>query len=230
MFSIADERTIMGGDFNAHHHMWVSYKRNPYGNTFVEALGDVELILLNKGSPIRLSNPGRNSVVDLILSAPALANEMSWKTHDNTLGSDHFPIILELDRQPGFTHNVRHPKTKCNTAKADWNSYRSQAEIYFSGPKSILKDIEEKYQHLLNGISTAANGSISVSRSYKWAKKKPPPPWWDKQCDELSKRRKEQLQTYKQTSSLENYILCKKEMARTKKMLKIEVSLDAILQ
>ncbi|CAH2015925.1 unnamed protein product [Acanthoscelides obtectus] len=88
--------TIVGGDLNAHHSLWGSYKQDHNGCSLVEALNSIDWVLMNDGSSTRLHNNGLNSVVDLTFSSPNLANIIEWKTHVDTLGSDHYPILLEM--------------------------------------------------------------------------------------------------------------------------------------
>ena len=41
------------------------------------------------------SSSGTFSAVDLILSDPATFIEYNWRVHEDSCGSDHFPIIIE---------------------------------------------------------------------------------------------------------------------------------------
>ncbi|CAH1985069.1 unnamed protein product [Acanthoscelides obtectus] len=211
--------TIVGGDFNAHHNLWGSYKQDHNGCSLVEALNSIDLVLMNDGSSTRLHNNGLNSVVDLTFSSPDLANIIEWKTHVDTLGSDHYPIILEMKSPTSHPAYEVTPKYIWNTHKANWDHFHSLADNYFSNSRPNFQDINDKYQFFIQGINESARSSIPRYKPFT-RQNKTPAPWWDRECDEEINKRKNALAQYKQISSEANFIACKRAIAHTKRLLK----------
>lgn len=85
---------FIGGDFNSHRTFWGgSYVCTDARNMFDE-LDNIDLIILNNCSPTligRYPNPG--SALDLTIVSPNLYPTSSWYVHNDSLGSDHFPIF-----------------------------------------------------------------------------------------------------------------------------------------
>lgn len=94
-FNKFNGNTIIGGDFNAHHSMWGSGKTDTDGNVLVDALSNSNLVVINNGSATRMTPPGiTKSAVDITLVSPSLATIAEWKTIDDCMGSDRFPILI----------------------------------------------------------------------------------------------------------------------------------------
>lgn len=91
---------IIGGDFNAHSGLWGSPITNRDGNELLEAIECSNLIVLNDGSSTRLVPPNyQKSCVDVSLAATNIAPLIHWNLCSDTLGSDHFPIIMLLNKK-----------------------------------------------------------------------------------------------------------------------------------
>jgi hypothetical protein len=75
------ENLIAGGDFNAHHTLWNSYKVNTFGKIIEENLNDSQLILLNNGKESTfISRPGTQSgIIDLTITTQNLFSQIKWK-------------------------------------------------------------------------------------------------------------------------------------------------------
>nr|CAI5826804.1 unnamed protein product [Callosobruchus analis] len=212
------------GDFNAHHGLWGSYKQNHNGVSLVEALNSADLVLLNDGSPTRFQNNENNSVVDLTFASPDIANIIEWRTHDDTLGSDHYPILLEIKLQSASNGHVITPKNKWNTDKANWNLYHHYCDNFFNNCPPAFQNTDEKYQFFIQGINEAALKSIPPYKPFT-KKNSAPAPWWDQECEEAINNRKREFRKYKQQSNVENYVSCKREIAKTKRILKNKAKL-----
>lgn len=88
---------ILMGDFNCHHMAWGNSFNDLKGVNLLEVINEHSLVVLNDGSSTRLSPSNSNvSVIDLALSSPDLALNCSCHTHDDTLGSDHFPLLVSI--------------------------------------------------------------------------------------------------------------------------------------
>ena len=66
----------------------------PYIERFVNKNN---LIVLNDKTGTRLDPcSGKLSCLDLSFSSPSLASKTMWKVMDNSLGSDHFPVNIQI--------------------------------------------------------------------------------------------------------------------------------------
>lgn len=225
IFNLINSTQIKGiicGDFNAHHRAWGSYKNDQRGSQIIGILDNYDLVFTNDGSPTRLNRNGENSVVDITLSTPCLVNNINWNTIKDTLGSDHFPIIIDITMTANsniHADEMIHPTTKWNTKKANWITFENEMEEYFSQERPTFNNLNEKYLYLIEGINSAAQTSIPTNKPFK-PKQRPIPPWWDDECDAAVRDRKNAVILYKANSTLENFLTVKHIEASTKKFLK----------
>lgn len=218
IFSQCSNPLLIGGDFNAHNTLWGSFKNDSVGQQILNSIDTIDLIILNSGGKTRLTAPGVNkSVVDITMASPNLAGRASWNVCADTLGSDHFPILINLTANLSF-NNIIYPKSKWNTDKANWTLYEDILQTEFQNPPLGIPP-SEKYKFFIENINIAADRAIPVFKPLK-IKKRPPPPWWDEECDRVLKQRKEAFKEYKQNCCMENFITCKKKIALSKKVFK----------
>ena len=79
---------LLLGDFNGRH---------PMGNIIYPFIEDQELAVLNTGDPTHFDIQIETfSVIDLSLSSPDCFLDFSWIALDDRLGSDHFPIVIDI--------------------------------------------------------------------------------------------------------------------------------------
>lgn len=89
-------KVIFGGDFNAHHEILGSSRTCRVGCNIAEALENLELTILNDGSPTFYCAAYRsNAIIDLTIVHDSLALRMEWSVGEDAWGSDHFPITIE---------------------------------------------------------------------------------------------------------------------------------------
>nr|CAH7716653.1 unnamed protein product [Callosobruchus chinensis] len=166
---------IIGGDFNAHHEISGSYKINSSRSNIVNVLNQTDLVILNDGSPTKISRTQTKPAIDLTLVSPDIVNKTTWKVLPDTLGSDHFVILISINASSQRTLPMIFPKTKWNTRKADWTMYQIISETYFSNARTDFDNINDKYNHFIAGIESAATASIPIKKPFQ-PKNRPPPP------------------------------------------------------
>ena len=92
---------FIAGDFNSHNPVWEnggsSYERG--GKQLLEHINSSDLVLLNDGSMTRYPDKSnsRLAAMDLTLCNPELMYNYNWCVHTDPLGSDHCPVITQLD-------------------------------------------------------------------------------------------------------------------------------------
>ena len=90
--------TIICGDFNAHAPLWDNIQpTDERGNEVIDFSAASSLNIINDGSPTRTSpETGQGSSPDIALAGSFWSNKASWSVIDNSIGSDHCPILIEL--------------------------------------------------------------------------------------------------------------------------------------
>ena len=85
-------------DFNAHHIHWNCKKTDSNGENFYDSLTKTNLILHNDTSQTYIQpHTNYTSNIDLIFSSYNLSHRIHVKVSDDTWGSDHFPIFVNID-------------------------------------------------------------------------------------------------------------------------------------
>ena len=107
------------GDFNSHNETWGSKKTDKKGKVIESLLNQHQLCMYNNKPDIYL-HPARGtySAIDLTMCDPNPFLNYNWKVHDDTCGSDHFPILLE-----NSTEELTKRTPSRNLEKANWDGF-----------------------------------------------------------------------------------------------------------
>jgi len=115
-------KIIWCGDFNAHSKVW-GEKEDFNGEILEEILDEKELVCLNDGSGTRINlSKGIETAIDLTLVSQSLVGISSWEVNkESTIGSDHFPIYIEI----GIERSVQKEErvTRWKFEEADWDKF-----------------------------------------------------------------------------------------------------------
>lgn len=209
------------GDFNIHHTSWGCYYCDSISFPFLDLCDELDLCLLNDGSPTRRVPPSQNpkTAVDLSLTSPSLASSLSWSVLSSTHGSDHFTIILSI---PDSLHSIPTaslpPLLKFNIHRADWSQFRSHLDqeimnIPLINPVNVLSS----YLIFRNALLSSAANSIPLKNTVRC--KIPSPPWWDSECTQACQSRSEAENAYSVAMSSENFISYQRIAAKTVRLL-----------
>ncbi|GIY59367.1 hypothetical protein CEXT_405871 [Caerostris extrusa] len=89
--------TVLLGDLNAKHTAWGCALANNRGKDLENLSNDKAFLFLNNGTHTYRSHSYNTiDALDLTISSPDLFPYCSWKVVDY-VGSDHYPILIELD-------------------------------------------------------------------------------------------------------------------------------------
>nr|CAI5847005.1 unnamed protein product [Callosobruchus analis] len=194
-FNLLEEPYIIGGDVNGHNMSWGSPRTDGIGSQVMEAVEESNLVVLNTGEATRSSSPNeQKSVVDVTICSSVIAFGVTWEVVQDTLGSDHYPILLQMNVS---NESTIQPKSKWNIKFAKWDLYNVINEQLFSTIPPEFQNTESKHDWFLNNINTAAEASIPIKKPFKL--------------------RKDALRAYKNASNFENFVNCKKAIAKVKK-------------
>jgi hypothetical protein len=204
LHNIHTVKTLIVGDFNAHHEWWEGPESNAdtAGRLLSDAILQSNLCLLNDGTPTRLPDriTDKPTAIDITLASPDIYSRINWIVETDPLGSDHLPItIISEDQNLQVDNEVL---TKFNYNKADWNLFKKILEST-DYPKDNT-DIEEWYDGLRDKILHAASLSIPTSK-HKKNNLPPPNPWWNESCKLSQKEYRSALTKYRKNQNDETF-------------------------
>jgi len=84
-------------------------------------------VVLNTGQPTFHNNRGHYSHINLTIVSSSLGTKCTWHTLNNTMGSDHMPVITEID-EPLCIETSMLPKWKLDAA--DWRKYQDECKSH----------------------------------------------------------------------------------------------------
>ena len=201
--------SVILGDFNAHHCVWGSQRSDGRGRQMMDFIAGSDLVILNDGSPTRVDDgTGDVSSIDLSLVSSNLATRFSWATYDDTLGSDHLPIVLSLS-----CDFVRTPSTpKFNYKRADWGNFSRVVKLDIVG-----ETIDDKVNHIQDCIIAGATATIPRT-SADCVKRRVP--WWTPDCRRALCERNRAYRRFNRNITAENFVLYKKARARARRVIR----------
>lgn len=204
------------GDYNSHSQEWGCVFQDKQGEAIVALCDELDLVPLNDGSNTRLTFGGNPSVVDIsFISANNFLN-FQWKVEADTLGSDHFPVIItKYHSMPASSNLNFFPRFK--TKEANWKVYRELIKGKMSDAP-WRESIDVKYEFLVEVITQAALIAIPQTKPYKGTRT--PKCWWNEACKEVVDDRKQAHEIYKNNPTLDNFLNLKKAIALSKKVIK----------
>ena len=98
-----NKHCILVGDFNSHNIIWNCSKIDVSGERLLESIDECNLFLHNDNK-ITHEDVIKNikSNIDLVFSTVNLADKINVKIHDDLLGSDHYPIFINVHVEKSF--------------------------------------------------------------------------------------------------------------------------------
>ena len=209
---------ILMGDFNLHHMLWSKYS-NQKGTLLANAISKTGWIVINDPNDLtRMPSPDcLPGSPDITLVSPQIIRLINWQVLPDTLGSDHFPIILTVGN---LEANSKTNRTKLNTKKLDLINYKLKLEKDLIELESKTLPATDLYCSIMDKIKTGlvTHGAKISKGERKYSRKIPP--WWDLECDEAVSIRKEKIEQYFNKSNRENHNEYKKADEDVKRITK----------
>jgi endonuclease/exonuclease/phosphatase (EEP) superfamily protein YafD len=101
-------RFLIAGDLNAHHLALSDQRICTKGRKLMEAIEETEVCFLNKEMKTFCSRQyGTESAVDISLVDGSSFLSYNWKMGDDSRGSGHFPIFIELHKRAELINTNR---------------------------------------------------------------------------------------------------------------------------
>lgn len=181
---------VVLGDFNAHHSSWGAPRDDLFGIRIADVLDDLNLGILNDGSPTRRPVPGQSrSYVDLSLCSPCLLSLVSWNILNLSYSSDHYPIILAFPKSNNSCVEALPPLQKYRLTKDKWEDFKFSLNTKMTRSSQPISEnnVLESYNNLTSNMISSADESFSLKNIARG--KIASPPWWDRECTEAVKKR-----------------------------------------
>ena len=128
---------------------------------------------------------GTYSAIDLTLAHASIFLDYSWKVHDDTCGSDHFPIFLE-NSGPKLDDKI----PRWNLRKAKWDEFKNSCILKLRSDANNTND--DNITYFSKTLTSIAKESIPKTSSNKKHNK----PWFDGDCKAAIRSRKAALRKF----------------------------------
>ncbi|XP_033231947.1 uncharacterized protein LOC117182938 [Belonocnema kinseyi] len=196
------------------------------GLELCSALDNTNLIPLNTGEPTYRTRPeSPPSIIDLTFVSQNLFNITSWGVWNDSLGSDHFPVVSSLGT--AIASCLSH---KSNLKRVDWISFSNNLSESIKGKNGTLNssdiDCLSKYKAFGKSVDEAVTAASPPSRppknlTHSKNKRKTfvPAPWWDADSDASIEERRLTLASYRRRRNAVNYMNLNRIEAKTRRTL-----------
>lgn len=215
------ERYIIMGDFNAHHVCWNCVDTDRNGERLLQVVEDKGLIIHNIDSTTRIDVRRQiKSNIDLIITTLSLAEKINVTVKSETLGSDHFPININLNAEK----HIYHKKTfKIDSLRTDWTEVEKYLDTHYTiflSANYDLMDPKKKYETFVELLTKAVKYHTPQKKLVNSLIHKNPVRWWDEECYEIKKNRKLAYKKYIETKEMRDLFNYNKITAQARKLFK----------
>ena len=97
--SFSYTNSIVLGDFNAYSVVFGAETSDNREKLIEKLLDQYGLVALFSGSGTHLTPSGRTTPIDLAMCSPSLSQKALCKVLDENLGSDHYPVLITLNKK-----------------------------------------------------------------------------------------------------------------------------------
>lgn len=172
---------VIAGDFNAWATEWGSRRTDLRGQSTLEALAHLDVLIANEGNESTYSRDGRESVIDVTFCSPSLMRGMNWRINQEDNGSDHKTIEYEIRKD--LTTVPSSGNQKCTL----WKTKELNKELLTGTFELLVGDRRNHTPEELTKIITSAC-DVSMPRRIVPRYYRKPAYWWN---DEIAKLRAE---------------------------------------
>ncbi|XP_040071470.1 uncharacterized protein LOC120843991 [Ixodes scapularis] len=144
----SDDFMVLGGDLNKHVEHWAIGDTARGAADLRDITEQADMALINDFSRTTRYATGaghRDSVIDVTIAPASTARKLQWSILDDAWGSDHFPIVMELDIGAKSSPGKKQTKTII------WDDFRKNIE-------DQGEDFE--FQHVATLLTAAARIAV----------------------------------------------------------------------
>ncbi|XP_072380655.1 uncharacterized protein [Diabrotica undecimpunctata] len=184
---IVQQNSLTRGDFNCHNKMWGCDVTDQEGLYLFEAMEECGLNFLNDGSETLIRRPMNlnRSAIDLTICSRDIYYKFNWHTETLSLGSDHYPIVIEFNHYTDNnvtnsndvieTNDISRSRITWDIKKADWAFFTYL--LNNEKNNNISDGSEQEYSTFCDSINLASKCSIPERKRGPNAKFNKP--WWN---------------------------------------------------
>jgi hypothetical protein len=198
-YLVPDKRTIISGDFNAHHSWWNSTISSPTRcEELTPWLGKYGFELKNAKdiATFHRKNAYNHSIIDLTFATKDIESQIEWYIEEEACTGSHHEILrisIATELTEYFINLIE--VDRYNLKKADWKRFR---EILLNAYPTINNEISEQDLDTEIGLDMAAKileeyihqaADIAIPKMNICYRSKP---WWNDDID-LSRKKLSQL-------------------------------------
>lgn len=197
-----EKLSIIGGDINAFSGLWNEEGiEDNLGSNIADIITASPFLVINNGKNTRINSYNNTeSAIDLTIVSQELISKCKWDVIEDTIGSDHKPILIKLDIVP----------TKVK-----------QKQII--NKHQILNEINNLRNMNFNQITELTNKMDLIIKSntkiINIDPRKQPKKWWNETIERLWKIKREKLKIYNRIKDLHTSI----ELKKATNKLKLEI-------
>ena len=187
-----NNNSVLLGDFNAHNKKWNCKKTDVNGDRLDHSIEINNLFLHNVDTYTHVDiRSGNKSNIDLAISSTDFADKIHFEVLDENFGSDHFPILLNIDAS---RHKHEKKTFKLKSLKTNWEKFNSLLEVSYDQFLDHEYDQlppSRKYEFLVQTISESLKKATPRKKKNLSEGKKilNPVPWWDTDCNKIKRLR-----------------------------------------
>ena len=216
LLSTSSAKTIIVGDFNAHHPMWSAGITNSHGRILHHVIERFDLVIMNTNAITRLNlsaattGARRGSVLDLTLASKDIANKIDTTVTDWLLDSDHFIIFSKI------AINTQRLCTNVPSWcfwRANWGKYIAKCEEILTS--TTAENAEEAIQSFSKALLHAAERTIPMTKQYNRSMV----PWWNDNCSRAKRRKTAAFMKMRRSFKMEDVIEFKKRRGDARKVI-----------
>ena len=213
------DRTIVVGDLNARSFLWNSPMEDLRGKLISDIVQEANFVALNERQPTHFaSHTGSTSHIDVALASVDLATKCSWLALNNTLGSDHAPIRVNLHEKPEFGLSY---VSRWKFSQANWPMFSQRCEEILTIETTYDEDIELFNANITDKMLQAANCTVPRTKPKTGKRLKPLTYWNDKIKDALRARNRARNKMQK-SRDLDDCIEYKRLKAIAQRLIRTE--------
>lgn len=217
VFSLANRKTLVLGDFNAHHTNW-TYRTDNRGYQIFDSILEHSFTSLNNRESTRLrlvNGVLQQSSPDISFVSADLVTLLSWKVSNESLGSDHRIINLSIN-----LHIHSNIVKKRNFKMTDWNSYTSTIENLFINISNPV-NTQEMYNLFESILQSAANRAIPYTKLPQHINDKfKPKPYWNSELSKAVAERRLALTNLRRNPSPANLVTLQEKIRNTQRAIR----------
>ena len=201
---------IILGDFNAHNPLWGGDTLDRRGRVIEKFISDHELCLWNDGQ-FTYTHPGygTSTAIDLSICHPSVLLDYSWHRHEDTCGSDHYPLILKSLQEP-----LPDKVPTWQLQRADWKEFQ---RLCLAELVPLDFSVEDPIDLFTSTLISIALRTIPKSSSKLV---RPPKPWFDDECRQSIRTRNRALNLVRRCPTPDNLADLRLCQARTRRLIK----------